>query len=125
VRVARLRPPLELLVWFGVLGAPIAWALQHVTGFALTEADCNIGYRGQVAVDGLTVAVTAAAATVAAAAELAAISAFRRTRDAGEDPPGSRVHFMSIIGMTIGPLFLAIILMSGLGVVFLENCHQS
>jgi hypothetical protein len=121
----RPHPPLRVLLWFGVLGAPAAWATQHVTGFALTQAECGAGFHGQIALDGLTIAVTVAAAAVAVAAELCAIAVFRRTRDAGEEPPGSRVHFMAIIGMTIGPLFLAIILMSGLGVAVLENCRQS
>ena len=125
MRLRRPHPPLALMLWFGVLGAPAAWTTQHVTGFALTQAECGPGYRGRLALDGLTIAVTAAAAAVAMAAELSAITVFRRTRDAGEEPPASRIHFMSIIGMTIGPLFLAIILMSGLGVVLLENCRQS
>jgi len=115
----------RLWLWFGVLGAPAAWATQHVTGFALTQADCNVAYRGEVAVDGLTIVITAVAAAIAAAAELTAIAVYRRTRDGGSEPPASRIHFMSIIGMTIGPLFLAIILMSGIGVVVLENCRQS
>jgi hypothetical protein len=108
-----------------VAGAPAAWATQHVTLFALSEAECGPGFHGQVALDGLTIAVTAVAAAVAVAAELAAIATFRATRSAGDEPPASRVHFMSIIGLTIGPLFLAIILMSGLGAAFLANCIQS
>jgi hypothetical protein len=32
---------------------------------------------------------------------------------------------MSVIGMTISPLFALIILMSGLGSLFLTNCVQS
>jgi hypothetical protein len=112
-------------VWFGVLGAPAAWTIQHVTGFALTQADCNAGYRGDVAVVGLTIAISAAAALVAVAAGLSALRVFRATRDAGEEPPASRIHFMSVMGMLIAPLFLAIIVMSGAGVIALEHCRQS
>jgi len=115
----------KALLWFGVLGAPAAWVTQHVTGIALTEAACSAAYSDDVALDGLTIAVMAGAAAVAVLAELAAITVFRRTREAGDDPPASRVHFMAIVGMTIGPLFLAMILMSGLGVAILENCRQS
>jgi hypothetical protein len=116
---------LQAMLWFGLLGAPAAWTLQHVTGFALTQAACNGAYSGDVALDGLTIAVTVAAAAVAILSELSAVAVFRRTRGAGDEPPGARVHFMAIVGMTIGPLFVAMILMSGLGVTILENCRQS
>ena len=69
--------------------------------------------------------MTAIAATIAVLAGCSAIAVFRATRDVGEDPPGSRIHFLSIVGMTIAPLFVAIILMSGVGSVVLTNCHQS
>ena len=115
----------ERLVWFGVLGAPAAWAAQHVTGIALTQAACNTAFRGDVALVGLTIAVMAVAVAVALLAELCAVTVFRRTRDAGDDLPGSRIHFMAIVGMTVGPLFLTMILMSGLAAAITENCGQS
>jgi hypothetical protein len=111
------------LVGFAVLGAPVAWAVQHVTGFGLTEAACGDGAHG-IALDTWTIVVTASAATVAVLAEAAAIAAFRATRDAGHEPPGSRIHFLSIIAMTIAPLFLLMMLMSGIGSVVLANCRQ-
>ena len=124
VRPSRIR--LRVLLWFGVFGAPFAWAVQHVTGFGLSQAACSIaGQRHGVALDAWTIVVTAVAAALAVLAELSAIAVFRATRDAGDEPPGSRIHFLSVIGITISPLFLAIILMSGLGSVFLANCHQS
>jgi hypothetical protein len=125
VRVPRPRLTVPAMLAFGVLGAPAAWTTQHVTGFALTQAECSAAYRCDVAFDGVTIAVMATAAAVALLAELSAIAVFRQTRDAGEEPPGSRIHFLAIVGMTIGPLFLAMILMSGLGAVFLAPCTQS
>jgi hypothetical protein len=35
------------------------------------------------------------------------------------------MHFLSVIAMTTTPLFVAIILMSGLGSLLLTPCHQS
>jgi hypothetical protein len=113
------------LTWFAVLGAPTAWALQHVTGFALTVAGCGEG-GGGVAIDGVTIALTAVAATVAVLAEVAAFVVFRATRtELDGDPPQARVYFMSIVGLTINPLFFAIIVLSGVGVAVLENCRTS
>ena len=111
------------LVWVGVLGAPAAWTVQHITGYALTEVTCD--ERGwHVHMDPLTLVVTGIAVAVALAAEAASIVTFRATRDASE-PPGQRIHFLAVIGITIGPLFLALILMSGLGAVLLQACRQS
>lgn len=116
----------RVLVWFGVLGAPAAWTAQHVAGYALTEITCQeAGRTWNVAMDTWTIAVTATAAAIGVLAWVAAIASWRATRDAGEDPPPSRIHFLSIMGMTLTPLFLMIILMSGLGAAFLPECVQS
>jgi hypothetical protein len=112
------------LLWFGVLGAPSAWALQHVTGYALSEAACR--EAGRLAnPDPWTIAVSAAAAAIAVLATVASVVVWRATRDAGNAPPAGRVHFMAVIGMTVAPLFLALVLMSGTGAVVLEGCVQS
>jgi hypothetical protein len=113
-------------LWFGLLGAPAAWTLQHVTGYALTEATCGeAGSSGwDVHLDAWTIAVVASAALVAVAAGGAAALTYRATRDAGDEPPAARVRFLAVIGMAIAPLFLAMILMSGLGTLFLDHCRQ-
>lgn len=118
------------LSWFGLLGAPFAWAIQHVAGFALTQAQCN-GAGFDVHVDAWTIAITAPAALIAVLAELASIKVFRETRQvegvggSEEPPPKGRIHFLAVIGIAISPLFLFIILMSGLGATFLPECVQS
>ena len=129
----RLPPPLplNLRLWFGVLGAPFAWATQHVTGFALTQARCGaIGTRHSIAFDGLTLAIAAAGASIAAAAGLSALTVFRETRGAQgvggdeEDPPLGRIHFLATVALVTTPLFFAMMVMSGLGALFLEQCQQ-
>jgi hypothetical protein len=119
-----------LLMWFGLFAAPAAWAVQHVTGIELQYAQCHDNTPGpayDVHVDAWTLVLTIAAAAIAILGGLAAVAAWRATRDADDDdaPPAGRIHFMAVIGMTITPLFVAIILMSGLGVVFLPSCVQS
>jgi len=119
-------------MWLGLLGAPLAWAAQHVIGYGLTEAACGpAGTRWSTPVDSWTIVVTAIGATLALLAGLAAFTVFRRTRDvegtggSEEPPPKGRIHFLAVVGMTISPLFLAIIVMSGLGSIILSNCVQS
>jgi hypothetical protein len=132
MRLSRVHLPLEALSWFGLLGAPIAWTAMHVVGYGLTEASCGpAGSRWSIGVDGWTVALTAVAAATAALAGLAAVAAFFRTRGvkgvggSEEPPPKGRIHFLAVVGIAISPLFLAIIVMDGLGVVFLADCVQS
>jgi hypothetical protein len=117
-------------MWFGLFGAPAAWALLHVAGLQMQFATCHDNAAGpgfHFDVDAWTLAITIVAAAVAVLAGLAAVTAFRATRDAEEDdpPPAGRIHFLAVIGMTITPLFLAMILMAGLGEVFLPSCVQS
>jgi hypothetical protein len=124
VNVERPRP---VVVWFAVLGAPAAWVTQFLAGFALTEADCNTaGRTWNVPLDGLVTALTVGAVAVSVAAGLAAIAAFRATRAAGEGgaPPAGRVHLLAIVGMAVAPLMLAIIVLSGVGVLVLDGCRQ-
>lgn len=115
---------MSLRLWYGVLGAPFAWTAQLVIGFWIAESACDPG-GGGVSVDGWAVAVTLIAAAAAVLAEACAIAVFRATKDAGTEPPAGRIHFLATVGLTIGPLFFCIILMSGLGVVALPNCHQA
>jgi multisubunit Na+/H+ antiporter MnhB subunit len=119
-----IRDP-AVVVWLGVLGPPVAWTVQHVTGYALTQAHCSVAGRGGSRPGGgLTAAVTAAAAAVVVLGWLASLAVLRATRDGGSDPPASRIRFLAIIGLSTAPLFLLIILMSGTGSVALGGCHQ-
>lgn len=127
--MSALRKP-SILVWVGLFAAPAAWALQHVSGIELQYAQCHDNTAGpgwSVHVDVWTLIVTAAAAAVAVLGGLSAVAAWHATKEADDDdaPPGGRIHFLGVIGMTTTPLFLAIILMSGLGEIFLPGCVQS
>jgi hypothetical protein len=116
--------------WLGVLGPPFAWALQHVAGYAVGLADCPDNARGpgwSVPVDALTIAIGGTTAIVAALCGAAAVAAWRAARDADESdaPPAGRIHFLAMIGMTITPLFLAMIAMSSAGAIAASGCTQS
>jgi hypothetical protein len=130
VRLRRPRPTAAVLVWVGLFAAPFAWAGQHVAGVGLTLARCHDGAAGprwDTPVDASVIAITAASAVVAVLGGFAAVAAWRATRTADDDdpPPTGRIHFLGIIGLTISPLFLAMILMSGIGTLVLPECVQS
>jgi hypothetical protein len=116
-----------VLLWFGLLGSPAAWVLMFLVGFAFDLAQCNpAGTEWQLPVDGWTIGATAFGVVVVVLSLLSAVAAYRRVRHTGdEDITGSRMRFMAIVGMTVAPLFLAIILMAGIGATSLAQCHQS
>ncbi len=117
---------LSFFMWFGLVAAPAAWAVQFLIGLTLAEAACNVaGSQWGVPVDAGTLAATVVGATAAALGATAAFMTYRATKDAGTGLPEARVRFLGIIGIVVSPLFLAIILMSGITVVALPECLQS
>jgi hypothetical protein len=128
MRLVPSRPSLTtVLMWLGLLGPAFAWTIQHVAGVGLTQGFCGVeaapGSGGHL--DAWTIAVTAGAVVVSLAGLVAALATWRRTRDVGTDPPGARIHFLSIVALTTTPLFLAIMLLSGISALFVTGCQQS
>ncbi len=118
------RLPIGRLAWFGVLGGPVAWVVSLLVGVEVSDAACSrVGAPGSL--DAWALGIAIAGGLVAAAAEAAAIVVFHATRGSGHELPASRIHFLSVIGMTVSLLFFALILMSGLGSFALPECVQS
>jgi hypothetical protein len=118
----------ELLQWFGLLGAPLAWTVQLVLGFGVTEARCDAGsMRWGVGLDTWEISLMAAAVLVVALAEISAVALFVSTRGVAYDgsPPLGRRHFFVTASSLGNVLFLAMILMSGLAAVHHTPCQQS
>ncbi len=122
---------LNRLAWFGVLGGPVAWAVQFLFGMQFGLARCESpDRRFQFPVHTISPVLGAAGVLVGVLAELAAIEVFRATR-ADEhsqheaDVTTGRLHFLGAIGMTVNPLTLAICAMAAVAVPLLGLCHQS
>ena len=118
------------LVWYGAFGAGIGWGVQFVIGLALTESHCGPLAGPQHTpgnLDTVTVVVAAVGLAVAVGAWVAAFLTWRDTRqhDDPDPPPAGRNHFLAVIGLTITPLFIAMILMTAIGTVALDPCLQS
>lgn len=122
------RSPVSPIMWFAVLGAPFAWGVQFAVGYWLSQTGCSVpGREWSLDQNVWGVVLTVIAFCVAVTAGLMAVAMFRGTRDAEKDdaPPAGRVHFMAAVGMTVTALFVFIIVMTGLGIVILPDCHQS
>ncbi|MGI8413603.1 MAG: hypothetical protein ACR2LV_09080 [Solirubrobacteraceae bacterium] len=119
--------PSDRLVWFAVLGGGLGWAAQFVASLAFGWAQCNSpADRFGLPVHAWDVVLSGTGVVVALLAEATSLRLFRATRKPkGENALSlGRVHFLSVIGLTVNPLALAIILMSGVGVQLFPLCHQ-
>jgi hypothetical protein len=130
--------PSNLVVWFGVLGGPVAWAAQFVGGYAFGIAQCDQPRtRWRLPVHWWDAGLAAGALVIAVLAFAVSLRLFLRTRDPDHEvfdrtargdttaEPIGRVQFLATLGLTVNPLAAAIIVMSGIGAPLLSLCHQS
>lgn len=122
---------LNALVWFGVLGGPVAWATQFLFGMQFGLARCESpNGRFQFPVHTISLVLGGVGVLVAVLAEIAAIAVFRVTRtdqhtQVAADITTGRLRFLAAVGMTVNPLTLTICAMTAVGVPLLGLCQQS
>ncbi len=128
---------LDRLIWFGVLGGALAWAVQFVANLAFTFAQCNApAGRWQLPVHAWEIALSVVAVAVVLAAEGVCgwlflhtyqhdhVSAPERHGD-GSPAPTGRINSLSMMGLLVNFLVLAIIVMTAIGAPLLAVCQQS
>jgi hypothetical protein len=115
----------ELLQWYGLFGAALAWAGQHVVGFGVATADCANASRHW----GLDITIWIAVITVlgllsAGLAEAAAISILLETRAVAYDdsPPDGRRHFFAFGAALGNVLFIMAIVLNAVGTLASLGC---
>ena len=127
-RAVRTAAGQEFLQWFGLLGAPLAWTVQLVLGFGVTEARCDAGSaQWGIGLDTWEISLMAAAGTIVLLAEASAVGLYLLTRDVDYEgpPPLGRRRFFVTASSLGNVLFLVAILMSGLAAVYYTPCQQS
>ncbi|SCL32854.1 hypothetical protein GA0070624_4585 [Micromonospora rhizosphaerae] len=119
-----------LLLWYGVLGGALAWAVHLFVGWSLDELTCATG-ADTVAQVPLWQAVWLAVVVPAVAtvgALLVATLAWRRTaraqRGREDDPSFGRARMLAVVGIWANLLFLAIIVLGGVAVLVLPPCQR-
>ena len=121
-----LRP--ELLQWYGLFGAALAWTGQLVVGFGVAYADCAAA-SSRWGLDVVTweVVLMVVGGTFAVVAEAAAINVLLSTRqlDYEDAPPQGRRHFFALAAALGNVLFIAAILLSGIGVLSNATCRPA
>jgi heme/copper-type cytochrome/quinol oxidase subunit 2 len=119
---------IEILIWVGLFAAPVAFASEHIFGWLLSEANCNVaGKQWDIDFTAWVAVVTAVAALVAAAGLTSAVVAYRAVKgtDNDEAPPVGRVWLLAVCGIVVSVLLLVLIVLGGSGALLLGHCRQS
>jgi hypothetical protein len=122
------RTRLELLQWFGLFGGALAWTVQHVVGYGISDAGCSVaGTQWDLDVAALQTALALAAGTVVVLAWAAAFLAYRETRVVDEYAPGpsGRIRFFAQAALLGNVLFLVIVVLDGVSSVYHLPCRPS
>jgi hypothetical protein len=130
--VTRAETRQSLLLWFGVLAAPLAWTAQVIIAPDLAEILCYPGAAGSgrgnvwgIGLEVFLVGVTAVATAVAALGVAVSVACWRRLLASDDATPARRATWMALSGILVSALFLIAIMVGFIPMVFLESCTPS
>lgn len=118
----------SLLLWFAVLGSPLAWAGHLVLNYSLEEwfaCSPSATHRGEIlgfTVAQVSVVLNAAMALIAVAAGVTGLACWRRLRRATDGNSLERARWMAFAGIVEGAIFLAAILLGFVPPLLLRTC---
>ncbi len=107
---------------FGFFAAPAAWAVQLLLGYVLALPSCQVGSKASMYI------LSVAAAVVAIAAALTSYAGWKKYSQGGErritdlEVNVNRSEFLSMAGVIVSLVFLALIVYTGVAAVFLSAC---
>jgi hypothetical protein len=110
-------PISNMMLWFGALGPPIAWAIHLMTMYPLVEVACRL--QSTLPLYGMSAVLV----LMNAAAGLVSwyYLRFMRTRNGATVP--RRVRFMARAGLAASALFMIVIVAQTLPVFFDDPCQ--
>lgn len=133
LRASRDRAVSPLLLWLGILGGPLAFALVRIAGIVLVSAGCgsatsSSGILGLSSSQDLVAAITVVGALIAAAAGLLAWRLWRQTGSPEEETSVGSVGnspFWALGGLFLSGVFLvAIIINGGIALAVSTSCSM-
>jgi hypothetical protein len=116
---------MEILIWVGLFGAPIAWVASHVVGWGVSEARCETaGRQWGIAFDTWEIVLLVLATGLALVGLLSSLAVYRKVKDVDKDadPPEGRVWLLSISGLVVSTLLLVAILLTHTAALSLTPC---
>lgn len=111
----------QLLLWTGVLLAPIVWATQMEINYTLVPYACMTGHRVALYLVTLVALILAA---------MGGFISWRNWQEAGREWPSdagdarTRSRFMGVLGLLSSAIFFLVILAQGIPDFILHPCQQ-
>lgn len=108
-------------LWTGVLAGPVAWLLNLLLSYLLTDWSCNHGHAVVIHLVNVVTLLAALAGTVVA------WSAWRMaepSKSTGAAPPPGRVRFMALAGLILGIVFALAIVAQAIPPFILGPCQR-
>jgi len=114
----------SLLLWTGLVAAPLAWLTQLFVGYEAVDGGCAPGGgSGEVfgaSADSTALVVTVVACVVAIAGAAAAAATW-----SAKDEQPQYARFLGFAGLLGSLILLVTILLAGAGILALDPCGQS
>lgn len=123
------------MLWAQLLAGPILWSIHFLLSYLLVEAFCQLGWSFKILeMNGLSVILIALTVLAIVSASLFGLKSYRAWKDlndnrnlAAEIREASRwsegpLEFVYFSGLLLTVLFTAVILMTGIPVLFLRPC---
>jgi hypothetical protein len=129
---AAARSPPGIKIWYGILGAPVAFATEELLGWLLSAATCPsgspLGYGGYPIITNareILYAVCGAALLVSLGAFYAGVSEWRLSRDRGITSIESRRRpdFLAAAAMLVSAVFTLGVLWMSVPIFWLPQCQ--
>jgi hypothetical protein len=117
----RVAQPEGFRLWFGTLGAAVAWFLHLTISYVLVPVTCALGGQGLMAVASVLLVGVAVASGFVAWQSWRAMGEAERGQLVGE-MEGTRQGFMLYAGLLASGVFLLAILLAIIPMFFLNPC---
>lgn len=118
---AEAHPTNTFAQWYGVLAAPLAWAMQLQANYSLVPHACQTGDMKWLYVSSASFLLLALSALVIGAWDWR--KARRRSPVSREDAD-ARSSWVGLLGMLVSALFLLVIIAQAIPTLFFSPCAQ-
>jgi hypothetical protein len=118
---AEKAPTSTFAQWYGVLAAPVAWAVALQANYALSQYACKTGEVKWIAVSTLIFFLAAASGSVQGWRDY---TKGKRALKDRKEAVGNRTVFMGQMAVMSGGLFATIIASHGIALIFFNPCVQ-
>ena len=123
------------MLWVQLLAGPVLWSVHFLLSYLLVEAFCQMGWNFKILdINGLSVILIALTVLAIVSTSLFALKSYRAWKSLNKDHKltdeireaarwsEGPLEFVYFSGFLLSVLFTAVILMTGIPVLFLSPC---